>query len=207
MTALPYSQNKYNNLPKTSTEEGPSRAKRSRGLHSPNYNILNNQELNDREDEPSAKVLSKYRSMAELEHMKNETNGINIETVRGAPSSLLSPRNRDVPEYEPTKRDNNLRRSIMDGGISRSISNLDNAKVNKEVIFEEPNPAPIKTPHNYSKYDKFKKAPESLIDIDSKLNSKIMGIMRTGNLSTSAETVTYGRHAEPIGTPFKGPIS
>lgn len=205
LNAFSIGQNNYPNLPKTSMEDGANRRSRG-GLYSPKYNILNNQNMTDREYDKKGKGLSKYKSMVDLERPRYEDEPASIDQIRPVPAILLSPRNREEPEYEPTKRADTERRGL--GGVSKSIANLDQLKEKekKEVAFEMPAAQPtIQTPHT-SKMEKYRNAPDCLLDINSRLNSRIMGNLRSGNLRTSIENVQYGKGSPQIKKEYKGPI-
>lgn len=196
---------KYQIAPKTSTEEGATR--RGRGIQSPNYNILNNQNMTDGEYEPK-RGLAKYQSMTDISAMNPYKSAApaSIEPVKTEQRTLLSPKTREAPAYEPTKRESNQRRSLADGGVSKSVSQLNTYRPAKEVAFEAPKhnvPQFILKPRTDNKFDKIKKVPESLIDVNKLLNNRIMGSLRNGNLGNSSNFL-YGQKQNMPG--YKGPI-
>ena len=68
MTSLPFSQNKYKEVPKTSMEESHNRNRRgSRGVNSPTNEYYSNYPLTDREPAKLTNGLSKFKSMADLD--------------------------------------------------------------------------------------------------------------------------------------------
>ena len=205
------SYNRYQHVPKTSMEDGMGR--RNKSIKSPKYNIINNKGLTDAEYEPK-KSLLKYRSMADLptKNYQSSTNVLPSEMppveTKPTNTTLLSPRRgNDAPEYEPTRRDSVKRRSMLDGGVSKSVANFDSVKDKAKVSFEpqEQQPLPQTTQTN-QKFEKLKKAPGSLLDINKQLNSRIMGNLRTGNLTTSVDNISYGRDVTQNLPTYKGPI-
>lgn len=203
---LGQSQNKYQNIPKTSINDGLNR--RIRDVNSPKYNIISNHGVTDREYE-GRKGIMKYKSMANLNEGERGTQfntNHDYEIPKVAPVSLLSPRTRDEPEYEPTKRDENRKRTLYDGGVSKSMAILEPSKTDKPKEPVAPKVEYHQTPKINPKFERLKKAPESLLDINNKLNNRIMGIHRTGNLRTSLDNnVEYGRYKQES-EPYKGPI-
>ena len=188
MRTIPYSQHKYKELPKTSIDEGLARGRRSsRDINSPN-NPQNHKDevIQVKNNYEPDRGMSKHKSMANIEKPnlninQNNNNNNEIDVIKGSNSKLMSPRNYEEPEYEPTKRNMEEKRSLRHGGVSRSISNLGNYKEPKNVEFNEA---------RHSRTDKFRKAPESILNIDSEINKRIMGALRQGNLSISKENMT-----------------
>lgn len=209
--------NKYQSMPKTSMEDG---SRRHRPIVSPNYNILKNQNLTDREDGPK-RNLAKYRSMVDLQALTKQAPVAEQtpEPVSTHSKTLLSPRTRDQPEYEPSKRDENQRRSIMNSTVSKSVAQLNtqntqsgyntqampSAPVEKALPkYEAPKTVVAPQSEAENRFEKIKKVPESLIDVNKELNSRIMGGLRNGNLRTSVDNLTYGQKKEEPS--YKGPI-
>lgn len=188
---LPYNQQKYKEAPKTTTENGTFRGRRSsRGMPTPLYDNIR-KEINQYKQEEKPQInpgISKYKSMAALEKPnekftpKQDNNDIDV--INGRKSNMLSPRNQAEPEYEPTKRKEDEKRSLRHGVVSRSITSLGDYKGDKH--------SRINT-GRHSNTDKLRNAPESLLNINSQLNKRILDTMRAGNLNISKDNVTYGK--------------
>lgn len=146
MTTLPFAQNKYKDVPKTSMDESHNRYRRgSRGANSPANEYYAQYPLTDREPMKQANGLSKFKSMADL--TLNNANGsrdladdskmFSPNKVQAGAAGLLADSQfkskllppPDKPEYEPTKRDVAERRVINDAGLSRSIQALPTQQV------------------------------------------------------------------------------
>lgn len=198
---LPYSQHKYKDIPKTSEDYSTYRGERrsSRGLISPpNYKTPN---ILEHKETPVNAGLGRYKSMASIETVKDQLNHTadkpknrnEIGVLRGSTTNLLSPRNFEEPQYEPTKREEKDRRSYNDGGVSKSISNLAPYTDKKTVGFDMKQDKPAgRSSKPETKLEKRNHSPESLLNIDRQLNSIVQGAMRADNLATSREGMTYG---------------
>jgi len=180
---LPYSQNRYKEAPKTS-EDFQSRGKRSSKGFNPHQNQNNHNS-----------GLGNYHSMANLEkHQDSEskpsqdTHQQEIDTIQSKKPSLISQRDQDGPEYQPTKRDDNQKRVLPGSGVTRSISSI-----NFGQEYNEQKPIKSSSPDRISKEGRSKKAPEYLLSIDSMLNNRIKGALRAGNLSTSKDNDALSR--------------
>lgn len=174
-------------MPKTS-EEYLSRRRSSRGVFSPQSQTSNilGQPINNNTNN-NASLLGKYKSMAnipspdkiisspEINSRPNEMNGLSRK------STILSPRNIEVPEYQPTERDNTARRSIP---ISEAPKpSVPKSEPKKEEIQK---PAAQALGLGQPKFSK-KVAPTSILDIDSQINQRILGSMRGGTFKLARD--------------------
>ena len=190
------SERMMRDIPQTSKDYTSVRRSSRGGLLSPpnnNSNILGQPKVN-----AANSGMSKYKSMANIHTQeytarpikspeKKESN--EIETYARRSTTMLSPKNMENVEYEPTKKDEMARRPKPVGEttepkeVVKSLGSV--TKITKQ-------PLPSTSP-KISKAKKAKQAPASLLDIDSKLNQRILGSMRTGTLNISNDNYSYGR--------------
>ena len=187
---LPYSPAKYNQgAPKTS-EDYTARSRR--GIHSPT-----NAQTNILGQPANQRSLNKYNSVSALHHKNSEENvqrqdSKDIGILKAKKANILSARDHQEPEYEPTKRDEGARRSYQppkreEQPKPESVPQKELPK--KQVTMSpEVNKSPVRTARNA----KIKQAPASLLNIDNLLNQRVLGSMRAGNLNISKDNQAYG---------------
>jgi len=187
--AGPLSERINRDLPKTSEEYIPRR-RYSREIYSPDSqksNILG-QPINNNIHRKDS-TMEKYKSVANIPSIekvlptpdqRKELNDLNMPSRKN--TTMLSPRNEDVPEYLPTERDEAARRSIP-------VAEINKPKPTDTAKQEDIKPIPSSTPKMQNNLSKFsvKKDLSSLQDIDSQLNQRVLGSMRGGSFKLSKD--------------------
>jgi hypothetical protein len=195
LKTLPYSPEKFTKeIPRTSEEYYARGRRSSRDINQirEDTNILGQPSEGSMD-----KQIHKYNSLANLPstgYSKNSPSGFNntgIGLIPSKNSNLLSPRDYEEPEYKPIIRQPTEKRDYQVAETARSLAVMPKLDESKHVTI---NPVAISTPVNQreKKVNKFKQAPSSLQDINNRLNQRIIGSMRAGNLSTSKDNYTYG---------------
>jgi len=179
---------RFNKELPTTSEDYLSRRRSSRGVYSPkssSTNILGQEQNNN-----IGLGIEKYKSVANLhspiksnipnivkpEEKQQDQNEINVLSRKS--TTMLSPRNNDNLEYKPTERDETARRNMP----AAEVRPPSPQKINEEIKKQQPLNSPIKTvsPLRTSRGKTGREAPASLMDIDNKLNQKVLGSMRSG---------------------------
>lgn len=193
LKTLPYSPDKFTKeIPRTSEEYYARGRRSSRGINQikEDTNILGQpSEVNTN--------MQKYKSMSNLQPSdinKTPPSGFNntgIGLIPSKNSNILSPRDYEEPEYKPAIREPTEKRDYQVAETARSLAVMPKLDESKRVTI---NPIATASPDNqrHKKVNKYKEAPLSLNDINNRLNQRIIGSMRAGNLSTSKDNYTYG---------------
>lgn len=130
VNALPYVQNKYKDLPKTTMKESGNRSRRfSRGIGSPSDEYYAVNPLTEREPAVLPQNgLAKYKSMAELEvNLIQKPSQDKVDMPKAL--KIVSPRQRNEAEYEPMKRSENEKRALKNNEVAKSLSRLQDIEV------------------------------------------------------------------------------